>query len=40
MVITILELNGFYPYTQDEYIIKDSIYIKRVISDIFFILNE
>jgi hypothetical protein len=33
MVITILKLNGFYPYTYDEY-------IKRVIRDIFFILDK
>jgi hypothetical protein len=40
MVITILKLNGFYPYTYDEYIIKRGIYIKRVIRDIFFILDK
>jgi hypothetical protein len=39
-VITILKQNGFYPYTQEEYIIENGIYIKRVIRDIFFILDE
>jgi hypothetical protein len=39
-VITILELNGFYPCTRDEYIIKGGIRIKRVIRDIFFILDK
>ena len=38
--MTILELNGFYPYTRDEYIIKGGIYIKRVIRDIFFMLDK
>jgi hypothetical protein len=38
--MTILELNGFYPYTRDEYIIKGGIYIKRVIRDIFFISDK
>jgi hypothetical protein len=40
MVMTILKLNGFYPYTRDKYIIKGGIYIKRVIRDIFFMLDE
>jgi hypothetical protein len=40
MVITILELNGFYPRTHDEYIVKGGICIKRVIRDIFFMLDE
>ena len=38
--MTILELNGFYPYTRDEYIIKGGIHIKRIIRDIFFILDK
>jgi hypothetical protein len=40
MVITILELNGFYPCTRDEYIIKGGIYIKRIIKDIFFMSDK
>jgi hypothetical protein len=40
MVITILELNSFYLYTRDEYIIKEGIYIKRVIRDIFFMSDK
>jgi hypothetical protein len=40
MVITILKSNGFYPYTYDEYIIKGGIYIKHIIRDIFFMLDE
>jgi hypothetical protein len=40
MVMTIFKLNGFYPWTRDEYIIKDGIYMKRIIKDIFFILDE
>ena len=40
MVITILELNGFHPYTRDEYIVKGGICIKRIIKDIFFILDK
>ena len=40
MVMTILESNGFHPRTRDEYIIKEGIYIKRVIRDIFFILDK
>jgi hypothetical protein len=40
IVITILKSNGFYPYTRDEYIVKGGIYIKRVIRDIFFILDK
>jgi hypothetical protein len=38
--MTILESNGFYPRTRDEYIIEGGICIKRVIRDIFFILDE
>jgi hypothetical protein len=40
MVMTILESNGFHPRTRDEYIIKEGIYIKRVIRDIFFMSDE
>jgi hypothetical protein len=40
MVMTILELNGFYPYTYDEYIIKGGICTKRIVRDIFFILDK
>ena len=40
MVMTILESNGFHPYTYNKYIIKGGIYIKRVIKDIFFMLNK
>jgi hypothetical protein len=40
MVMTILESNGFYLCTRDEYIIKEGIYTKRVIRDIFFILDK
>jgi hypothetical protein len=38
--MTILKSNGFYPRTRDEYIIKGGIYTKRVIRDIFFMLDE
>ena len=38
--MTILESNGFYSYTRDEYIIKRGIHIKRIIKDIFFISDE
>jgi hypothetical protein len=40
MVITILKSNGFHPYTRDKYIIKGGICMKRVIKDIFFMLDE
>ena len=40
IVITILKSNGFYPYTHNEYIIKGGICIKRVIRDIFFMLDK
>jgi hypothetical protein len=40
MVITILKSNGFHPCTRDKYIVKGGIYIKRVIRDIFFILDK
>jgi hypothetical protein len=39
-VITILEQNSFYPHTREEYIVENGIYIKRVVRDIFFILDE
>jgi hypothetical protein len=39
-VITILELNGFYPRTRDEYIIEGGIRTKRVIRDIFFMSDK
>jgi hypothetical protein len=38
--MTILESNGFYPYTRDEYIVKEGIYTKRVVRDIFFMSDE
>jgi hypothetical protein len=38
--MTILELNGFYPYTCNKYIVEGGIYIKRVIKDIFFMSDE
>ena len=38
--MTILESNGFYSYTRDEYIIKKGIRIKRIIKDIFFMSDE
>jgi hypothetical protein len=38
--MTILKSNGFYPCTYDEYIIKGGICIKRVIRDIFFMLDK
>ena len=38
--MTILKLNGFHPYTYNKYIIKGGIYIKRIIRDIFFMLDE
>jgi hypothetical protein len=38
--MTILESNGFYPYTRDEYIIKGGIHIKRVVRDIFFMSDK
>jgi hypothetical protein len=39
-VIIILKQNSFYSRTREEYIIENSIYIKRVIRDIFFILDK
>jgi hypothetical protein len=39
-VIIILKQNSFYPQTREEYIVENSIYIKRVIRDIFFISNK
>jgi hypothetical protein len=38
--MTILESNGFHPYTRDEYIVKGGIYTKRIIRDIFFMSDE
>jgi hypothetical protein len=38
--MTILKSNSFHPYTHNEYIIKGGIYIKRVVRDIFFILDK
>jgi len=38
--MTIFESNGFHPHTRDEYIIKRGIYTKRIIKDIFFVLDE
>ena len=40
MVIIILKSNGFHPYTRDKYIIKEGIYIKCIIRDIFFMLDK
>jgi hypothetical protein len=39
-VMTILESNGFYPWTRDEYIIKGGICTKRVVRDIFFMSDQ
>jgi hypothetical protein len=39
-VITILEQNGFYPRIREEYIVENGIRIKRVVRDIFFILDK
>jgi hypothetical protein len=39
-VITILEQNGFYPRTREEYIVENSIRIKGVVRDIFFMSDE
>jgi hypothetical protein len=36
----ILEQNGFYPRTREEYVIENGIRIKRVIRDIFFMSDE
>jgi hypothetical protein len=36
----ILKQNSFYPRTQEEYIIENGIYTKRVVRDIFFMLDE
>jgi hypothetical protein len=38
--MTILESNGFHPYTRDDYIIKEGIRMKRVVRDIFFMSDE
>jgi hypothetical protein len=39
-VMLILKQNSFYPRTQEEYIIENGIYTKRVVRDIFFMLDE
>jgi hypothetical protein len=39
-VMTILESNGFHPRTRDEYIVKGGICTKRVVRDIFFMLDK
>jgi hypothetical protein len=39
-MIIILKQNSFYPRTREEYIIENGIYTKRVIKDIFFILDK
>jgi hypothetical protein len=39
-VIIILKQNSFYPWTREEYIVENSIRIKRVIKDIFFMSNK
>jgi hypothetical protein len=36
----ILKRNGFYPCIREEYIVKNGMCIKRVVRDIFFILDE
>jgi MULE transposase domain len=38
--MTILEQNGFHPYTQEEYIVENGICTKRVVRDIFFMSDE
>jgi hypothetical protein len=38
--MAILKRNGFYPRTREEYIVKDSRRTKRVVRDIFFILDQ
>ena len=38
--MTILEQNGFYPRTREEYIIENGIRTKRVVRDIFFMLDK
>jgi hypothetical protein len=40
IVMTILESNGFYPRTRDEYIIEGGICTKRVVRDIFFMSDQ
>jgi hypothetical protein len=40
LVMTVLEWNGFYPRTREEYIIKDQVRIGRVARDIFFMSDE
>jgi hypothetical protein len=38
--MTILEQNGFYPCTREEYIVENGICTKRVVRDIFFISDK
>jgi hypothetical protein len=38
--MTILEQNGFHPYTREEYIIENGMRTKRVVRDIFFISDK
>jgi hypothetical protein len=40
MVMTILESNGFYPRTRDEYIVEGGIRTKHFVRDIFFMSDE
>jgi hypothetical protein len=40
LVITILKQNGFHPCTREEDIVENSVRIKRVVRDIFFILDK
>jgi hypothetical protein len=40
LVMAILERNGFYPRTREEYIVKDGRRTKRVVRDIFFISDQ
>jgi hypothetical protein len=38
--MTILEQNGFYSRTREEYIVENGIRTKRVVRDIFFMSDE
>jgi hypothetical protein len=38
--MTILKQNGFHPHTREEYIVENGVNTKRVVRDIFFILDE
>jgi hypothetical protein len=40
LVMIILEQNSFHFHTREEYIVENSIHIKRVIRDIFFMSDE